>query len=225
MAPEFIELADLMERFGLSARTHDKPRVAVSACLLGQKVRYDGDHKHDLLISGELGAWFELVPLCPEVGIGLPVPRPPIQVTRQQDTLRVVGVDNPEVDVTDALKRHALEVEGAIDGLILKARSPSCGVGSTPVYQNGQDTGERTDGLFAAALHQRFPALARRDEEALRDTQTRYAFVIHCHLYRRWRDGRADSEALAHWQDLCFKQGSTPFQQLGERLQHWRGRA
>ena len=225
MTPANLSLADLMENFGFSARPHDKPRVAVSACLLGQKVRYDGDHKHDLLISGELGGWFEWVPVCPEVGIGLPVPRPPIQVEDVGGVMRVRGVDDPDTDVTDALRRYALEVDGAIDGIILKARSPSCAVGTTPVIRDGQDTGGVTDGAFAAALHQRFPALARRDEEALRDTDTRNAFVLQCHMYRRWRERRLDGDVIGRWQDMCFKLGSEPFQVLAERLQHWRGMA
>ena len=225
MVPTNLPLADLMESFGLSARPHDKPRVAVSACLLGQKVRYDGDHKHDHLITGELGGWFELVPVCPEVGIGLPVPRPQIQVEEVDGVMRVRGVNDPDTDVTDALRRYALQIDGAIDGIILKARSPSCGVGTTPLIRDGDDTGQRTDGAFAAAVHQRFPALARRDEESLRDTDTRNAFVLQCHMYHRWRHRRTDGAMLGRWQDLCAKQGSAPFKALAERLQHWRGMA
>lgn len=223
MTPSTGLLADLLEHFGLSARPHDKPRVAVSACLIGQMVRYDGEHKHDRFISGELGAWFELHPLCPEVGIGLPVPRPPIQVVDVEGDLRVQGVDNPDTDVTEPLRRFALDMDGAIDGLILKARSPSCGVGSTPIIRNGEASGEVTDGAFAAAARERFPAIARRDEEALRDPDTCHAFILHCYLYHRWRNRQADSGTVAKWKDLCLQQGTLPFKQLADVIRHWQG--
>src|SRR3990170_6011748 len=75
-------------------------RLGISSCLLGQKVRYDGNHKHDRFVTGTLGKYFEFVPVCPEVAIGLGVPRPPIRLVGDPAAPRAVGIENPKLDVT-----------------------------------------------------------------------------------------------------------------------------
>lgn len=218
-------LTDTLAAFGMNADGHDKPRLLVSACLLGEPVRYDGDDKHDPLVTETLAHWFDYQPMCPEVGIGMPVPRPPIQVVSVAGRQRVHAVAPPHEDASDALRQYALNLPAAIDGILLKARSPSCGVGSTPLYtEQGEDTGQRVDGLVAATLGERFPALARSDEQALSDPGHCLAFVIHCLLYRQWRTQQAGDAELVHWQQVCRQQGSPHFQVLAQRLQHWRGR-
>ena len=88
-------LTDLLEKMGFTLPQHDwqKPVVGVSACLLGQKVRYDGDHKHNAILVHQLGPLLRFRDTCPEVAIGLPVPRPPIQVVQVDAILRALGVD------------------------------------------------------------------------------------------------------------------------------------
>lgn len=218
-------LADTLPAFSINVEGHDKPRVLVSACLLGERVRYDGDDREEPLVTGTLAQWLDYQPMCPEVGIGMPVPRPPIQVVVVGGERRVRAVEAPHDDASDALRQYALQLPAGIDGILLKARSPSCGVGSTPLYdETGADTGQRVDGLVAATLAQRFPALARSDEQALADTDQCLAFVIHCLLYRQWRHHQADDDRLAQWQQACRQRGDRPFLALAERLQHWRGR-
>jgi uncharacterized protein YbbK (DUF523 family) len=117
-------------------------QIAVSACLLGQPVRYDGtDKKHDRLketLQIIDSANLELIPFCPEMGIGLGTPRPTIQLVQQKDaTIRVLGVKDHTLDVTDAIESHArtfLTNYPDIHFLIVKARSPSCGYQTTPVH-------------------------------------------------------------------------------------------
>ena len=144
---------------------HDKEnapiRIGISSCLLGEKVRYDGRHKCDACITGTLSRWFEFVPLCPEVAIGLGIPREPIQlVARTGGKLRVVGVRTPTLDVTDALQAYAGMVAPAladICGYIFKSGSPSCGLQGVVIHApTGAPVGQGS-GIFAQVLKERFP--------------------------------------------------------------------
>ncbi len=157
-----------------------RPRVLVSRCLLGDRVRYDGgDRRHDA-VCGVLSELFEWVPVCPEVEVGLGVPRPPIQLVLRQGELLARGVEDPGLEVGEALRRHAAscaERLGDICGCIFKSRSPSCGPGDTPLFDaDGQAQGV-TSGLFAASLRERFPELPMISETQLDDPGGREAFV------------------------------------------------
>ncbi|MCK5647275.1 MAG: DUF523 domain-containing protein [Gammaproteobacteria bacterium] len=121
----------------------DKPVVAVSACLLGHRVRYDGrEKKHSLIVDSFLNKFsdkVELVPFCPEVAIGLSVPRAKIQVVKEtHEQIRLVGVEDHRLDVTQPLKLYAesfLQQYPDIRGFIVKSKSPSCGFQSTPLFE------------------------------------------------------------------------------------------
>src|SRR5438552_1694554 len=107
-----------------------KERVGVSACLVGQRVRWDGDHKRSSGVA-RLARSIELVPVCPELELGLGVPREPIQLERGRG-VRLVSIVS-RVDVTDAMR---LWSEARLDelralrisGYVLKSKSPSCGL-------------------------------------------------------------------------------------------------
>lgn len=58
-------------------------RVGISTCLLGENVRYDGQHKRDRYLTDTLGQYMEYVPVCPEVACGLGVPREPLRPRRE----------------------------------------------------------------------------------------------------------------------------------------------
>lgn len=159
------------------------PQVGVSACLAGERVRYDGDSRPALALQ-HLQGLVRLWHFCPEMAIGLGVPRPPIQVVRIHNEPRVQTVAAPHRDVTDALSSLVHELPADLAGFILKARSPSCGTGSTPVFAAGTqvDTG---DGAFAAALRSAFPDMPLIDEEALAQAELRQAFVTGVLAYSR----------------------------------------
>jgi FdhD protein len=147
-------------------------RVGISACLVGQEVRYNGAHKRtDRLIDG-LAARFELVPVCPEVEMGLGTPREPMNLYRHGRALRMITVDT-RIDHTDGMKAFSARrleelAKGGISGFVLKKDSPSCGVAGTPTYEL-DGTGMRRDGsgIFAAAVLERFPHMPVDDEVAL----------------------------------------------------------
>ncbi|MFZ5724386.1 MAG: DUF523 domain-containing protein [Pseudomonadota bacterium] len=161
-----------------------RPRVGVSACLLGERVRYDGEHRRIALVADALRDLVELVPLCPEVAIGLGVPRPAIQRVLLDDGSEVVrGVVDRTQDVTTALRGYAQQVARTVilHGYVFKARSPSCAPGNTPLFDEGDAIVGAAWGAYAEALRQAFPALPVCDEETLaRDFS---GFVAAC--YRR----------------------------------------
>lgn len=156
-----------------------RPRVGVSACLLGQPVRYDGRNKNckDLsLLADEC----ELVPVCPEVGMGLPVPRPPIEVWRGPDGLGLRQVDNKQHELAPAMCRwfeRQQSVWQTLDGYVLKSRSPSCGVGSTPVFSADGRQVDTADGLFVTLLRTWYPNVVLVDEQALNCQEQRAVFL------------------------------------------------
>jgi uncharacterized protein YbbK (DUF523 family) len=157
-----------------------KPRVGISACLLGEPVRYDGGHKRDACIIDTLSDCFEWLPVCPEAGAGLGVPRPPVRLVTGPNGLQVLGVDDPALDVTDALKSFSQDwFEGLSDisGFILKSRSPSCGLYDTPCFDPQGMERSQGGGLFARLLIERYPRLPLEDENGIHDSQRRQAFI------------------------------------------------
>ncbi len=157
-----------------------RPVVAVSACLLGEKVRYDGGDRRNPTIVGPLAEQMDLLPFCPEVAIGLSVPRPTLQLVQGEDSVRVLGVNNPALDVTDALSGYAQQMSEQlldVSGVIFKCRSPSCGLNSTPLHdQMGKVIGTAS-GAFAAVIAARFVELPLAEEEELGDPQRYDRFV------------------------------------------------
>jgi uncharacterized protein YbbK (DUF523 family) len=160
-----------------------KPRVGVSACLLGEKVRYDGDHRLERFVLEDLGRLFDLVPVCPEVEAGFGVPRETVQLEGDDlDRLRMVTTRTRLDQTSPMLQWAGARVEQLarerLCGFILKKGSPSCGVAGVKVY-SGTDPEPRMigQGLFARALRRRFPGLPLADEEMLRDPAFAAEFV------------------------------------------------
>ena len=157
-----------------------KPRVGVSACLLGAPVRYDGQSKPHEWIRGELAELAELVPLCPETGAGLPVPRPPVRLVKLRDGIHALGVEDPGRDITGLIRPWNRSVRDLIDGLdavILKSKSPSCGLESVPLHSPQGKALAMTSGLFAAFLREEYPALPMLEETGLETAEARAAFL------------------------------------------------
>ncbi len=169
----------------MNARGKTAPiRIGISSCLLGESVRYDGGHKRDSNIIDTLGHLFEFVPICPEVAIGLGVPRAPIRLVGDLHAPRAVGVSNPALDVTDKLSaygtRMAHELDG-ISGYIFKSRSPSCGMQGVEVFPSGATTA----GLYARAFMDVQPLLPIEEEGRLADPVLRENFIERVYDFRR----------------------------------------
>ena len=165
--------------------------MGVSACLLGDPVRWDGGHKREPALLKGWGAGIEWVPVCPEVEIGLGVPREPIRWEQRGATLRLMGRDSG-ADHTDSLARWGakwlLELHTlAICGFVLKKGSPSCGLVGVPVHDSrGQVVGDCRGG-FAEALHRHAHGLPLEDEERLRDPGNRARFLESARAYANLR--------------------------------------
>ena len=105
--------------------------VGISSCLLGERVRFDGGHKKNSFIVDTLGKYFSYTPFCPEMAIGLGVPRETIRLVDKGGDLRVVGTKNAALDVTEKLvstARQERSWHANLCGYIVKKDSPSCGM-------------------------------------------------------------------------------------------------
>jgi uncharacterized protein YbgA (DUF1722 family)/uncharacterized protein YbbK (DUF523 family) len=176
-------------------RTDAPPRVGISACLLGHEVRHDGGHKRDPFLTELLGAFVEWVPVCPEVELGMGVPRPTIRLERAGASggLRLVnprtGDDHAEAMRAFAAERVAQLEALDLSGYVLKKDSPSCGLQRVRVWSAGSGRAPVRDGrgLFAEVLVQRLPMLPVEEEERLHDARLRENFVERVFAYDRMR--------------------------------------
>ncbi len=166
-------------------------RLGVSSCLLGRNVRYDGGHKKDAFVAGPLSRFVTLVPVCPEVEVGMGTPREPVRLVRIGDGVHMVG-QRSATDHTDAMRRWAegrvrqLEAED-LCGWVLKKDSPSCGMERVEVHSKGAPV--RTGrGLFARALMERMPLLPVEEEGRLDHPRLRENFIERVFAYRRLKD-------------------------------------
>lgn len=172
-------------------------RIGISSCLLGQEVRYNGGHKRDAFLTETFSPYVEWVPVCPEVEIGLGVPRPAMRLVQLGREIRMV---TPETgaDHTDAMRaygeRRAAELAAAgLAGYILKKDSPSCGMERVKLYPaEGGIPSKEARGLFADALLRRLPELPVEEEGRLNDPRLRENFVSRVFVRDRWM--RAEAE-------------------------------
>ncbi|MDE0419791.1 MAG: DUF523 domain-containing protein [Gammaproteobacteria bacterium] len=156
-------------------------RVAVSECLLGRAVRWNGEHNGDTWPRQRLETVFTLVGLCPEVGIGMGVPRDPIQLAGEASAPRVVAVDDPSLDYTDRLTGYASAVAAVLDGVhgyIFADRSPSCGLTGVKVFAEDGSFERVGRGVYAAAVLADHPGLPVADAETLNDEELLLDFVL-----------------------------------------------
>lgn len=167
-------------------------RIGISQCLLGDAVRYDGGHKRDTLLADTLSRQIEWVPVCPEVEAGLGVPREPMRLEGTAASPRLItttsGVDRTATIHQFSVRRLRELERLELSGYVLKARSPSCGIGSVPLMNaRGIETPEGV-GLFARAVMEHFPLLPVEDEDRLHDPQILKDFLKRASDYHRSRN-------------------------------------
>lgn len=174
-----------------SAPPFTKPRIVVSQCLGFAAVRYNAQIIRDDFVQN-LARHVEAIEVCPEVGIGLGVPRDPIRLVRRE--AGGPGLYQPATgrDITEDMVRFAGDFLGGlsdIDGFILKNRSPSCGIGDTKIYADREATmpADKGAGLFGGAVLDRFPYAAVEDEGRLRNDRIREAFLTRLYALARLR--------------------------------------
>jgi uncharacterized protein YbgA (DUF1722 family)/uncharacterized protein YbbK (DUF523 family) len=167
-------------------------RVGISSCLLGNEVRFDGGHKRDRYLTDTLGRFFEWVPVCPEVEMGLGTPRETLRLIGTPEAPRLVfgksGGDQTEAMQAWARPRLDTLTKADLCGYILKSDSPSCGMERVRVYGSSGIPSKTGVGIYARALAERFPLLPVEEEGRLHDLPLRENFVERVFSYRRWKD-------------------------------------
>ena len=170
-----------------SFRHRRQPVLGVSSCLLGMNVRYDGKNEHHCFISSVLNNHFDLFAICPEVAIGMGVPRAPIQLRILDDELHAVGVSNRAQDVTTALQAYGQQQAThtrVFCGYIFKSRSPSCGISDTQIFSDhGISAGP---GIYAREILYALPYLPVIDETQLDQEETKDNFLERVFSLVRW---------------------------------------
>jgi len=170
-------------------RSPDLPiRVGISSCLLGEEVRYDGGHQKDAYITGVLARYFTWVPVCPEMEVGMGVPREPIRLVGDAAAPRLMGVTSG-TDHTARMRefagRRVDELRHReLSGYILKRGSPSCGLERVKVYAGDGPPARTGTGLFARALTDALPLLPVEEEGRLNDAHLRDNFITRVFAYR-----------------------------------------
>jgi uncharacterized protein YbgA (DUF1722 family)/uncharacterized protein YbbK (DUF523 family) len=165
--------------------------IGVSQCLLGDPVRFDGGHKRNRYLLDVLAQYVEFRPVCPELAIGLGVPRKPIRLIVTHGKDRIRGVENPDFDVTDALISEA-EITAAqlpdICGYVFMQNSPSCGVFGLKRYSmDGHNLDKRGQGAYAKRFMELMPLIPVEEAGRLTDSGLRENFIARVFALHDWR--------------------------------------
>lgn len=157
-----------------------KPTVVISRCLGFDICRYDGEEMNHAFIE-RLKPYVNFITVCPEVGMGLGVPRAPIRVVLNNDNYKLIQ-PSTGIEFTDKIKKFSLSFLNElydIDGIILKSKSPSCGIIDTKIFSDTheEETIARGTGFFAREVIRRFPDVIMEDENRLSDSKVQKEFL------------------------------------------------
>ena len=173
-----------------------KPKIAISACLMGLDVRFNGGHKESRLCSRTLTDYFDFIPVCPEVAIGLGVPRQPIRLVSGADQPEAVGTLDHNLNVTQPLANYGRDMAaqlGDICGYIFMQNSPSCGLERVKVYHtNGTRADSGGRGIYARAFCLLHPDLPVEEDGRLNDPVLRENFLTRVFAYSAWQQLRQE---------------------------------
>jgi len=168
-----------------------KPVVVISKCLGFEHCRWNGEIINDEFVD-VLAPYVDFQPVCPEKEIGLGVPRDPIHIESSHGDLRLLQPATGREVTRDMLSfcETFLGSVGAVDGFLLKARSPSCGPGDVKIYPAGGKSGamDKGPGFFGGAVLAAFPDLAVESEGRLRNFRIREHFLTRLFTMARFRD-------------------------------------
>ncbi len=176
--------------------------IAVSACLLGEKVRFDGGHKHDRFVTDELGKYASFIPFCPEA-IAFGTPRPSIRLVNMEDGYNIISNKNGTnltKELQDKSYQELHKIAGTnLSGIIFKSKSPSCGMGSAKAYLENGFADSKADGMFVAICKEKFPLLPMEEEGRLQDDWLRENFIMQLFAYDailKLKESKPDMKAL-----------------------------
>ena len=159
-----------------------KIKIGVSSCLLGEKVRWNGDHKQNHFVREILANYFEYISICPEMEVGMGVPRETVALYGNLEKSRMIS-RKTQTDWTKPMQKYikvrinSLAGED-LCGFIFKSKSPSCGLSRVPVYSEfGSHSVRHGAGMFAQEFTNKFPLIPTEDEGRLNDSRIRENFI------------------------------------------------
>ena len=166
-------------------------KIGISSCLLGHKVRYDGQHKLDRFLRDELGPYVEWVSVCPETDCGLGIPREAMRLIGKDTESARLYTNKTFIDKTDQMLEYTYEKLDDLEkeklrGFVFKAKSPTSGMRGVKIYTEAGMPSHRGAGIFAREFMKRFPHLPVEDEGRLHDAGIRENFIETIYVYDRW---------------------------------------
>ncbi|MCU4674630.1 DUF523 and DUF1722 domain-containing protein [Catenovulum sp. 2E275] len=177
-----------------------KLNIGISACLLGEKVRFDGGHKALTFANQTLSQYVNFKPVCPEVGIGMSVPRKPIRLVETQGDVKLLDSRDNQLDYTDKMLEFSTRQCSQLthlNGFILTSKSPSCGMERMKVYdEEGNLQHRKGVGLFAKTLMQMHPNLPVEEDGRLNDAALRENFISRIFVHANWHQTVAQSDQI-----------------------------
>ncbi|MBX2858823.1 MAG: DUF523 and DUF1722 domain-containing protein [Cellvibrionaceae bacterium] len=204
----------------------NKIPVGISACLLGEQVRYNGGHKQSRFCLQHLSKVFDFSAFCPEVAIGLGIPREPIRLVGSIEAPRVVGTESHAMDVTDALFDYGVEIARQtqhLAGYILMSKSPSCALASAKIYNEKGSLPGKHAGMFVRGFRRQNPLLPLEEEARLNDPALRENFIARVFAYHDWRHnvaGEPSARAVvayhSRYKYLLMSHSQAAYKQLGQ---------
>ena len=184
----------------------DSVRIGVSACLLGESVRHDASHANHVYLVNVLSKQVELVPLCPEMGCGMGLPREAVRHVDCAGDLRLIGADSAE-DWTERMNAWCDRVIPDLEnddlcGFVVKDDSPTCGSVNGPVHSTDSTGVKRGVGFFTARLMKRFPLMPVESQARLDDPILRENFIRRIFVYKRWLELLAGGKTIGRLVDF-----------------------
>jgi uncharacterized protein YbgA (DUF1722 family)/uncharacterized protein YbbK (DUF523 family) len=212
-----------------SAESNERIPVGISECLLGSEVRFNGGHKRQRWCTDVLSQWFDFRPVCPEMAVGMGVPRKPVRLLDEGfGRIEVVQVDDPANRFTDELMQFAnssLHTMADVSGFIFTAGSPSCGMGGVKVYLPNGHPVRSSHGVFAGAWMAARPELPFEDSGRLNDVGLRENFVMRVFVHHAFMQHSCEGWTAARLIDfharhkfLVLAHSVPAYQQLGRML-------
>lgn len=203
-------------------------KIGISACVLGEKVRFDGGHKASNFCTQQLNPWVQYVAVCPEHAIGMGVPRPAIRLQRNaQQEIRLVQTRDNSLDYTEQMLNYTAQVLprfSELSGYIVCAKSPTCGMERVKLYDaEGNALGKIAVGIYTRQLMQTYPWLPIEEDGRLLDPALKENFVSRvfaCYDYQQtMRDGFTVGKLVAfhsRYKFLVMAHSPVAYRQLGK---------
>ena len=204
----------------------EKIPVGISACLLGESVRFDGGHKRLTFATDELAPYVRYEPICPEMAIGLPTPRPALRLVKKEDEVALCFSKTGGEEITSQMQDFATRKVAGLHhlcGYILCAKSPSCGMERVRIYEPDSNNNRKEGiGIFTQALQREMPWLPMEEDGRLHDDELRENFVSRVYALHEfnqlWKEGLTAHSLMAfhtRYKLLLLAHSQQEYRQLG----------